>query len=85
MTRAYAELKDMVLLYGWVEINNLLWLPFNAWSNCGFKIIKGSKSSKIDNKNMFSHKQVVRYTPATYLDSALRLWADSDYDGYEHF
>jgi len=35
---------------------------FDEWSSLGYKIIKGSKASWIDNKAVFSDKQVVQHT-----------------------
>lgn len=37
----------------------MIYHSFEDWSKAGFKILKGSKATWIDNKPMFSDKQVV--------------------------
>lgn len=81
--------------WGIVKIDDKLWGEFNQWSNAGFTIIKGSKSSVINGKLRFNHTQVRKYHRPQYQGNATcspNLYgADghwdihNDYDAYEHY
>ena len=81
------NLSDLTY-WGIVKIDDQLWGEFSEWSNAGFTIVKGSKSSVIDKKLKFNHNQVRKYSPIKYPKYSIGNghWdIHTDYDHYEHY
>ena len=54
---------------------------FDKWSNLGYKIIKGSKALWVEDKPVFSDKQVIKSSPPTYHREpyGYNQWYDTSY------
>lgn len=44
----------------------MIYKSFDEWSDSGYKIIKGSKAAWVEDKPVFSDKQVVKSSPPIY-------------------